>query len=139
TKPVFSVAFSPCGCRLATASGDQTVRIWDAKTGESLRTLQGTDVPAAGGSAHSHAAQVYSVAFSADGRRLASADNGATWRIWDAATGQQLAAVDKQAGMYRLAFSPDGKTIARTGKTVDLWRLQPGESERPQDTPPKRK
>ena len=55
---------------------------------------------------------------------MASADNVSTWRIWDAATFEQLSAVDKQPGMYRLTFAPDGKTIARTGKLVEVWRLQ---------------
>ncbi len=43
-KPVFSVAFSPCGGRMASASGDQTVRLWNAKTGEAVRTLQSKDM-----------------------------------------------------------------------------------------------
>src|SRR5206468_1065208 len=62
THPVISVAFSPNGQRLATASDDRTVKVWDAATGRELRTLQG----------HT------SVAFSPDGRHLASASEGKT-------------------------------------------------------------
>ncbi len=59
--PVWSVAFSPDGQRLASGSNDQTVKIWDSATGKELFALKG------------HAGCVYSVAFSPDGQRLASA------------------------------------------------------------------
>jgi WD40 repeat protein/tRNA A-37 threonylcarbamoyl transferase component Bud32 len=72
TGPVNSVAFSPDGTRLASASDDRTVRLWDVLTGESILTLQ------------SHTDSVTCVAFSPDGTRLASASEDGTIRIWDA-------------------------------------------------------
>jgi hypothetical protein len=60
TWTVNSVAFSPAGDRLASASLDQTVRVWDAKTGQPLHTLKG------------HTGWVSSVAFSKDGLHLES-------------------------------------------------------------------
>ncbi len=56
-----SVAFSPDGKRLASASVDETVKVWDAATGQETLTLKG------------HTGRVISVAFSPDGKRLASA------------------------------------------------------------------
>ena len=57
---------------MATASEDQTVKIWDTETGEEILTLRG----------HQHT--VTSLSFSHDGRRLASADNQGSIHIWDA-------------------------------------------------------
>jgi WD40 repeat protein len=69
------VAFSPDGKILASASVDETVRLWDSATGAARRTLEG------------HSGSVYAVAFSPDGKMLASASNDKTVRLWDSATG----------------------------------------------------
>ena len=72
---MYSVAFSPDGHRLVSASDDHTIRIWDA------------DQPLTG-----HTEPVASVAFSPDGHRLASASGDHTVRLWDADTGQPIGA-----------------------------------------------
>ena len=72
---VHSVAFSHDSARLASASWDDTVKIWDAHSGVCLQTLKG------------HRDSVYSVAFSHDSARLASASRDKTVKIWDAHSG----------------------------------------------------
>jgi WD40 repeat protein/serine/threonine protein kinase len=108
TGPLRSVAYSPDGKRLATASNDRTVRIWNAQTGKVLLTLSG------------HHDNVTQVAFSPDGRVLASASDDRTVRLWDANTGSPLNAFNKHPGVVTaVAFSRDGKQLTTVSGT---WR-----------------
>ncbi len=69
---VNSFAFSPDGKRVATASGDATVKLWDLATGQETLTLKGHDGP------------VVKVIFSPNGQRLASLGGDRTVILWDA-------------------------------------------------------
>ena len=72
TDAIYCIAFSPDGTRIATASHDQTIKIWDAADGREVLTLRG----------HTHVVQC--VAFSPDGHLLASGGIDTTARVWDA-------------------------------------------------------
>jgi WD40 repeat protein len=100
---VNSVAFSPDGKRLASASCDKTVRVWDAQTGQEILILKG------------HTDCVTCVAFSPDGKRLASATghgSGNEVKVWDAQTGTEILSLRGDTGKDRsVAFSPDGKRV----------------------------
>jgi WD40 repeat protein/tRNA A-37 threonylcarbamoyl transferase component Bud32 len=80
--PVYDVAWRPDGRRLASASADRSLRIWDCATGQTLHALAG------------HAHPVFAVAWCPDGSRLASVDMHGNARIWDADQFRELRRLD---------------------------------------------
>ncbi|KAL8366620.1 hypothetical protein RB595_010469 [Gaeumannomyces hyphopodioides] len=114
---VNSVAFSPDGQTLASASYDETVKLWDAATGACLQTFEG------------HSDYIRSIAFSPDGQTLASASDDKTVKLWNAATGACLQTFEGHSHWVNsIAFSPDGQTLASAfnDKTVKLWDAATG-------------
>ncbi len=112
TEPVTSVAFSRDGKILASASFDDTVKLWDTATRKELATLSG------------HSDDVRSVAFSPDSKTLASASDDNMVKLWDIASRKELATLTGHANyVSSVAFSPDGKTLASGSfdNTVKLW------------------
>jgi WD40 repeat protein len=106
TSTIFDVAYSPDGKRLASASHDKTVRVWDAQTGQELLTLLG------------HTTSVSDVAFSTDGMHLASAGAGVVI-VWDIQTGAQVFTLNSGGGGGHVAVSPDGTRLAGDRKVWD--------------------
>jgi RNA polymerase sigma factor (sigma-70 family) len=114
-------AFSPDGKRVATA-GVGTLGVWEVSSGRELHRL-GSDLDVSS-----------SLAFSADGKRLASADESSgIIVIWDVVTGKRVGRIQaKHSVPTPLAFAPDGKTLAsaangRTaGPVICIWDVHTG-------------
>jgi WD40 repeat protein/serine/threonine protein kinase len=107
-----SVAFSPDGKLLAaTLSVAGQAKVWEVATSQLKATLE-------------HGAGLNALAFSADGKLLASGGDDRAVKVWELATGGVKATFFGHAGfVYGLAFSPDRKTLASAGqdRTVKLW------------------
>jgi len=110
---LWTVVFSPDG-RVLASGDDKVTKLWDVTTGALLHSLDGF-----GG-----------IAFSSDGRTLASGSDDRTIKLWDILTGTLLRSIGAD-GVERktVAFSPDGKTLASGGwfsSTVKLWDVTSG-------------
>jgi WD40 repeat protein len=110
------VAFHPGGRHLAVA-GLQDVAVWDVVEGRKVRELPG------------HTKWVYSVAYSPDGKWLATGGWDRTIKLRDAASGQeQMTIFGHQGFVLDLAFGPDSRCLASTGedRSVQLWQVPTG-------------
>jgi WD40 repeat protein/DNA-binding SARP family transcriptional activator len=126
---VFDVSFSPDGTRLATASEDGTAKVWDlvppaaAVTGDLLLTLQGHGTDIWG----TPSRDVFGVAFSPDGTRLATAGWDGTVRVWEASNGEELLTLTGHATRVNsVTFGPGGRHLASADwdGTVRVWDLE---------------
>lgn len=116
-----SVAFSPNGTRVASASDDHegyAVKLWDTETRQEILILKGLTNG------------VRSLAFSPGGRQLASADADHAVKVWDAETGQETLTLEGHTGLVTsVVFSPDGRRLASSGLDgmVKVWDAKTGQ------------
>ncbi|WP_143727734.1 nSTAND1 domain-containing NTPase [Moorena bouillonii] len=119
TDIVTDIAFSPDGKQILSGSFDNTVRLWDTETGQTLHTLEG------------HTDTVNAIAFSPDGKQILSGSRDDTVRLWDTETGTLIHTLEGHTNTATdIAFSPDGKQIlSGSGDgTLRLWDTETGQT-----------
>lgn len=113
---VNDLAFHLDGRRLAVA-GWKVVEVWDVRAHRKIHELRG------------HTNWVYGVAFSPDGKWLATGGGDGPIKLWDADTGvERLTISGHEGAVLDLAFSPDGQSLVSTGtdRSVRLWEVSTG-------------
>jgi WD40 repeat protein len=112
TETISCVCYNSDGSKIASASWDRSVKIWDASIGNILCTLEG------------HADSVMSVAFNAEASLIVTASEDQTVRLWDAVVGSITRILEGHTSCVNSAcFSPDSMTIASGSNdgTVKIW------------------
>ncbi|MCP4599555.1 MAG: hypothetical protein GY847_03280 [Proteobacteria bacterium] len=110
------IAFSPDERYLASASHDDTVRIWDTETGQEIHRI-------------TLASAAYAVAYSPDGQYLATAANNGTVQLWNPETVEEITRFAITGNIYAIwiRFSPNGEFLAAFGKEeLRVWELPTG-------------
>jgi WD40 repeat protein len=106
-----ALAYHPSGKRIASASLEQTICIWDVESQELIAELTGPDNP------------VTALAYNRDGTLLASGGEDRTLRIWDD-DGEELAALELDSQIHGLAFSPDGRFIYTANANTTCYQFE---------------
>ncbi|MDZ7995271.1 MAG: protein kinase domain-containing protein [Nostoc sp. EfeVER01] len=119
SSDVNSVAFSPDGTTLGSASDDKTIKLWNLTGGQEIRTLEG------------HSNWIWTIAFSPDSKILASGSADKTIKLWNLETGKLIRTLEGNGdGVTSVAFSPDSKTLASGNASKDMkikiWNLETG-------------
>ncbi|MBX9627691.1 MAG: hypothetical protein K2X82_28085 [Gemmataceae bacterium] len=135
-KWIRKVVASPDGKLVASVADDMACKLWDAASGKLVRDLRGHKEQ----TPHDFPSMLYAAAFSADGKRLATADKVGHVAVWEVESGKEVAAVEAPVmytwdpvqrlhsigGVRSVAFSPDGKLLAAggTGKIGNIDHLE---------------
>ncbi len=148
--PVYVVAWSPDGKQIASGSFDKSIKLWDAASGNLVREIKGfpEPPPAAGQPVPpGHRDQVFCLAFSKDGKLLASGSSDRTVKLWDVASGNLVRdfphpnlkspgpgqPVPSHAGfVHAVRFTADGASLVTAGTAprnagaLAIWNVADG-------------
>lgn len=116
---VTSIAFSPDGKSWAYAgNASRVIRLLNLDSGQEIKSF----------SLAEKNDRSWSIAFSPDGKILASGSDDNTFRWWNVESGQEMKPLTDTKGVQSVAFSPDGKTLAsgRDDNTITLWEVETG-------------
>ena len=114
---VYAIAISRDGKTIVSGSLDDTIKIWDAKSGVMLRSLEG------------HKGSVNSVAISKDGNTIVSGSSDNSIRIWDTKSGAMLRSLEgHKSYVNSVAISEDGNTIVSGSNdgSIKIWDAKSG-------------
>ncbi|MBN1562931.1 MAG: protein kinase [Anaerolineae bacterium] len=119
TDLLWSVAYSPDGSMIASTSSDQTIRIWDAETGQPIQVLNEDK--------NGHTNGIVAVNFSPDNTQVVTGSwdtNVVVWNLADGTIAYTTAdtTVSPQQGVYGVAFTPDGEDIIITSEDSKVYR-----------------
>jgi DNA-binding beta-propeller fold protein YncE len=106
--------FSPDGKRVATASYDRTITLWEVATGKPTRSFTG------------HNGAILSIAISPDGKLLVSGSADETVKVWDVESGQRLDTMSQSQGeVHAVAITPDGEHViaGSADNRLRVWKL----------------
>ncbi|MEC4804218.1 MAG: WD40 repeat domain-containing serine/threonine-protein kinase [Jaaginema sp. PMC 1079.18] len=115
---VNAVAYSPDGRILASGGSDGAIALWDAQTGELLRSFK------------AHSQGINTIAFRPDGRQLATGSGDHTVKLWSLPDGELQHTLTQHTGwVFTVAYSPDNQTLASGGgdRAIVLWDTQSGQ------------
>jgi WD40 repeat protein len=127
---VHSVAFSPDGQIVASGSFDGNIKLWNVSSGREIGNFTGvTDSPVGLVKSFFSNNIVYTVAFSPDGKTLASGGENQPIKLWGVNNKNLNILQGSSEKVHTVAFSPDGKTLASGGADgiVRIWDLLTGE------------
>ncbi len=117
SQSVWATVISANGQVLASGSEDNTIKVWDAATGQLQRTLSG------------HKDTVRALSISGDGKVLASGSGDTTIKLWDLPRGKLMGTFSGHSSpVWSVAISEDGQTLVSASEdgSINIWNLRTG-------------